>query len=76
MPEELVVDGEFEEPLETTTDEVKREEDELGNTDFDYVLDESDEGSLCKRSRKEQPKDPPTRFRVGWRSILLPTSSH
>ena len=43
MAEELVVDDEFEEPLETTTDEVKLEEYELGNTDFDYVLDESDE---------------------------------
>ena len=43
MPEELEVDDEFEEPLETTTDEVKLEEYELGNTDFDYVLDESDE---------------------------------
>jgi hypothetical protein len=43
MPEELVVDDEFEEPLETTTDEVKLEEYELGNTDFDFVLDVIDE---------------------------------
>jgi hypothetical protein len=65
MPEELVVDDEFEEPLETTTDEVKPEEYELGNTDFDFVLDVIDEkldvqtvtqraAERSARSRKEQ----------------------